>query len=1034
MSNKTKSTLDFLRKDNNYYLVNNNYDLKKIRDFIDKDYCLYHIEELTFEEKSPRKEALENVLSALRLEGVSFLYLIVGDKYGVHFYFGVVKDLNKNVELELEVDDIGEDILKPSINGNFRGSKVTKVNPLEKRKLKNKLDEVKYFGVVEGVPGINEDNENFQGVDRLVDVMLGDEFYISIIASPLNQSEIIDIERNLYKAYSNISPLTKEVIQESKSKGISASTNISISESETKGSNMNTSKTEGTSTNDSVSISSNKSDTSGTNKGTSSGSSSGGSSSSTNKNSSEGSSKSKTHGSSESKTNGSGFSKSQTIGSGTNESVSKSNSKSDSKSKNEGTSVSNTTEYLNREAQEWLKYLDEVIIPRLDYGKSKGIFMTTTFIATNNKASLIKLGNTMKSLYSGKEGNKVPLDLYSLRNEKYLNYYKNFQIPTWKIEDDKRGEIISRAILSQYMTNKELRFGNWLSTNELSLIAGLPQKEVVGLSLKEEVEFGLNVKCKIEEYNKINLGKLVQSGNKLKINVDIDKENLNKHTFIAGVTGSGKTTTCQKILMDSQLPFMVIEPAKTEYRVLTKNYDDILIFTLGKDNVAPFRLNPFEFYEHENISSRVDMIKACLEASFDMEAAIPQIIETSIYECYEDYGWNISTNKNYKYDNPFDEGVYSFPTLSDLILKIEEIVVKQGFDDRLKNDYIGSIKARLQGLTVGSKGLMLNTKRSINFKELVNKKVILELEEVKNGNEKSLIMGFVLTNLNEAIKANYMNNTDFKHITLVEEAHRLLSRYEQGDSLNKKQGVEVFTDMLAEVRKYGESLVIVDQIPNKLTPEILKNTNTKIVHKIFAQDDKEAIGNTMALSDDQKEFLSSLEVGRAIVFTQGWDKAIQVQIEQITNTTDRDIISEEIIRKNALGFYREHYKSGVIEGLQNLDNKPSIEVLSEYLELVQEGVLIKEYKKLIDKLESNFNFNNYISRFEKLEKMKIIRDYIYHKIYEGRLNVTEEVAKQLLDGLLYDIKYGNILDEKKYETINISNEEYTEVLRSKPKD
>ena len=1034
MSDKTKSTLDFLRKDNNYYLVNNNYDLKKIRDFIDKDYCLYHIEELTFEEKSPRKEALENVLSALRLEGVSFLYLIVGDKYGVHFYFGVVKDLNKNVELELEVDDIGEDILKPSINGNFRGSKVTKVNPLEKRKLKNKLDEVKYFGVVEGVPGINEDSENFQGVDRLVDVMLGDEFYISIIASPLNQSEIIDIERNLYKAYSNISPLTKEVIQESKSKGISASTNISISESETKGSNMNTSKTEGTSTNDSVSISSNKSDTSGTNKGTSSGSSSGGSSSSTNKNSSEGSSKSKTHGSSESKTNGSGFSKSQTIGSGTNESVSKSNSKSDSKSKSEGTSVSNTTEYLNREAQEWLKYLDEVIIPRLDYGKSKGIFMTTTFIATNNKASLIKLGNTMKSLYSGKEGNKVPLDLYSLRNEKYLNYYKNFQIPTWKIEDDKRGEIISRAILSQYMTNKELRFGNWLSTNELSLIAGLPQKEVVGLSLKEEVEFGLNVKCKIEEYNKINLGKLVQSGNKLKINVDIDKENLNKHTFIAGVTGSGKTTTCQKILMDSQLPFMVIEPAKTEYRVLTKNYDDILIFTLGKDNVAPFRLNPFEFYEHENISSRVDMIKACLEASFDMEAAIPQIIETSIYECYEDYGWNISTNKNYKYDNPFDEGVYSFPTLSDLILKIEEIVVKQGFDDRLKNDYIGSIKARLQGLTVGSKGLMLNTKRSINFKELVNKKVILELEEVKNGNEKSLIMGFVLTNLNEAIKANYMNNTDFKHITLVEEAHRLLSRYEQGDSLNKKQGVEVFTDMLAEVRKYGESLVIVDQIPNKLTPEILKNTNTKIVHKIFAQDDKEAIGNTMALSDDQKEFLSSLEVGRAIVFTQGWDKAIQVQIEQITNTTDRDIISEEIIRKNALEFYREHYKSGVIEGLQNLDNKPSIEVLSEYLELVQEGVLIKEYKKLIDKLESNFNFNNYISRFEKLEKMKIIRDYIYHKIYEGRLNVTEEVAKQLLDGLLYDIKCGNILDEKKYETINISNEEYTEVLRSKPKD
>ena len=1028
MINKSKDTLNFLRKDYNYYLVNNNYNLKKVRNFIDKDYCLYHIEELTFEEKSPRKEALENVLSALRLEGVSFLYLIVGDKEGVHFYFGVVKDLNKNIDLELEIDDIGEDILKSSISGNFRGSKIGKVNSLEKRKIKNKFDQMKYFGVVEGVPGINEDNENFQGVDRLVDVMLGDEFHVAIIASPLNQSEIIDIEKNLYKAYSSIYPLSKEVVQESKSEGVSTSSNLTTSKSETKGGSTSTSKTEGISTNESKSTSTNTSKTLGNNKGTSQGTTSGGSSSSTNKGSSQGSNESRTNGSSDSQTKGSSTSKSHTIGGGTNESVSESNSKSEGESKNVGTSVSNTTEYLNREAQAWLKYLDEVIIPRLDYGKSKGIFMTTTFIATNNKASLIKLGNTMKSLYSGKEGNKVPLDLHSLRNENYLNLYKDFQIPTWEINNNKSDEIIPRTILSQYMTNKQLRFGNWLSTNELSLIAGLPQKEVVGLSLKEEIEFGLNFKYKIKEENKINLGKLVQSGNELNININIDKDNLNKHTFIAGVTGSGKTTTCQKILMDSQLPFMVIEPAKTEYRVLTKNYDDILIFTLGKDNLAPFRLNPFEFYEHENISSRVDMIKACLEASFDMEAAIPQIIETSIYECYQDYGWNIATNKNYKYENPFANGVYAFPTLSDLILKIEDIVIRQGFDDRLKNDYIGSIKARLQGLTIGSKGLMLNTKRSINFKELVNKKVILELEEIKNGNEKSLIMGFVLINLNEAIKANYMKNTEFKHITLVEEAHRLLSRYEHGDSLNKKQGVEVFTDMLAEVRKYGESLIIVDQIPNKLTPEILKNTNTKIVHKIFAQDDKEAIGNTMALSKDQKEFLSSLEVGRAVVFTQGWDKSIQVQIEQITNTTDKEIISEDIIRKNALNFYRETYKSGVIEGLQTLEDKPSIELIDEYLEFIQEDVFAKEYKYLIKNRKSMFNFIKYLDRFKLLENTELMSNYIVGKFYKDEDFVLLEQRKISINELLDDIKEGRVLDKQDNKYIKISGEEYLDIL------
>lgn len=140
---------------------------------------------------------------------------------------------------------------------------------------------------------------------------------------------------------------------------------------------------------------------------------------------------------------------------------------------------------------------------------------------------------------------------------------------------------------------------------------------------------------------------------------------------------------------------MVIEPAKTEYRILREKYDDLLIFTLGKDTVAPFRLNPFEFFPHENITSRVDMIKASIEAAFDMEAAIPQIIESAIYECYKDKGWNIATNQNEIYGkNAFNDGVYSFPTLEDLVKKVEEVVKNQGFDERLKNDYIGSIRAR----------------------------------------------------------------------------------------------------------------------------------------------------------------------------------------------------------------------------------------------------------------------------------------------------------------------------------------------------
>lgn len=391
------------------------------------------------------------------------------------------------------------------------------------------------------------------------------------------------------------------------------------------------------------------------------------------------------------------------------------------------------------------------------------------------------------------------------------------------------------------------------------------------------------------------------------------------------------------------------------------------------------------------------MIKASMEAAFDMEAAIPQIIESSIYECYEDCGWNISTNKNEKFEDPFKDGVYAFPTFSDLIKKVDQVVEKQGFDERLKRDYIGSIKARLEGLTVGAKGLMLNTRRSIDFESLLDRKVVLELEEIRSGSEKSLIMGFILTNLSEAIKAKFKKSGEFDHITLVEEAHRLLSKFTPGDSPNKKQGVETFTDMLAEIRKYGESLVIVDQIPNKLTSEVLKNTNTKIVHKIFAQDDKEAIGNTMVLSDEQKEFLSNLEVGRAVVFTQGFQKAIQVQIDRTSDTTGGKEPDEEDLRRRAVEFYCDSYKKGIFLGLDAFDERPSFEEFEKFNNCILENKFIREYE-------------NFLNGAEVSTKLKV-----YDKNLAKELKFfVDQFDKNFVAKVLFSLYYRDEDDEEKF--------------------
>ncbi len=193
--------------------------------------------------------------------------------------------------------------------------------------------------------------------------------------------------------------------------------------------------------------------------------------------------------------------------------------------------------------------------------------------------------------------------------------------------------------------------------------------------------------------------------------------------------------------------------------------------------------------------------------------------------------------------------------------------------------------------------------------------------------------------------------------------------------------------MLAEVRKYGEALIIVDQIPNKLTPEVLKNTNTKIVHKLFAKDDKEAIGNTMALQDEQKEFLSNLETGRAIIFSQDFPKALQVQIKPLDNlsTTTTDIISKDKIREICIDYYpndflekETHFDIDLINGWSSIiDNYPEKFEFDLKKYLIDNGLINNLDKISVDIVTNMYSGNGDLSNQDRIEYLKeFLKDVI----------------------------------------------------------
>lgn len=1015
---KNNSAIDFLQDFNNYYLTDNkNMKVKSFPTFHISDVAFYKINRITFEDKAPRKEALENVISAMRIEGTNLVYLILSDGSKVDFYFGVARNLYKlDNQLDLSVNAIGEKVLKSSITGNFRGSIVEKVDPLETRNIVSRITQMQYSTVIEGVPGIDENKENFQTVDRLIDVMNGDEFGVLVIASTYSAEEIFEVQGNLEKLYTDLSLYVKHSIQEGTNSQDSASSSKTTGTN--KGSSKGTATTsqKGTSDSTSTGTSTSKSTTKGTNSGTNN-----------SNGKSEGTNSSATEGSGNSSTTQKGTSQSSSTQTSLNTSDGSSESTTVQNSKSSGSSVSHSYEQYNKSIKDWVEYLDKVIFPRLDYGKGKGMFSCCSYLLASGKGPLRKLSNSYVSLYSGSEGNRVPLRYRDISvNDDISSALMFFQIPVISnVSASSNSEEFARAALSQSVSRKECVLGNWYSTDELSLIIGLPQKEVHGLSLREEIEFGLNYSDNSGSDDVFEIGNMVEAGVVLNnTKVMLDRKQLNKHIFVTGVTGSGKTTTCQNLLISSKLPFMVIEPAKTEYRILKEKFDDFVIFTLGNDIISPFRLNPFEFFRHESITSHVDMVKASIEAAFDMEAAIPQIIESAIYRAYEKCGWNIETNINELYEirgkDPFSSDSTAFPTLSEVIALVDDVVNEQGFADRLKSDYIGSIKARLQSLTIGAKGQMLNTKRSLDFKELIHMRVVLEIEEIKSGNEKAFVMGLVMAHLNEAIKAEFLGNPYFKHITLIEEAHRLLSKFNPGDSPNKKHGSEVFADMLAEVRKYGESLIIADQIPDKMIPEVLKNTNTKIVHRLFAQDDKNAIGNTMALTDEQKNFLSSLDVGRAVVFSQGYEKAIQVQMSQITDTSSESVISQGDIHKTSCKYLFERRKSGIVPGLQY------IKIKEEYFdEFLQEHRTIMRafnnclYDKIIEK-----NYFVFLKNFINKYGVKETSWYFAYRIVGDK---CEDLVDKI-EGFLQLVLSSDI-SEINSKSFGVKKDEFKDIIR-----
>ncbi len=883
--------------------------------------CIYQVEKLAYDEEHPQREAFENVLMSLDNKAFNFLYILTGDESGISLYIGVVKNQSPNapvLDTQLSASNYGE-IVANSFKGNFNGSQLKRILGEENvcQLLTKDLGKYKNVGVITGIPTVFEKDlpseYDFQGIDRLINSMLETNWRLVVVCEPVDKEEILRQQRAVYEFYNWLTTGAEMSVQVSETSGKNYSEAHQISDTRGKNEGVNRNETHG--------------------KGYSSGS-------------------------------GNNTSYSSARGTSTGTSVSHTDGNTTTRGGNAGKSSGITMKFVNKQKQELMKYIDEEMLERLKIGLSRGMFKTAVYYMADKPAYADRLQAGIKAIGKGNHVMYSPLVAQRFDVSRYpdiIRSYQNVEAGSDNINPT------ALMLLGRPCSSSTVGLSTFLTPQEVSVLAGLPQKEVPGIPLQEGVSFGLNENSTKIDGRKIEMGCIVQKNRHLDIKFHLDTATLSKHTFVGGVTGSGKTTTCHRLLKEARVPFMVIEPAKTEYRTLISqntNFGDVIVFTVGNEQVAPFRLNPFELMPGENIPAHIDMLKAVFTSAFPMEGSMPQLIEEALLLCYDRRGWDITTNKNIIYgDSAYDEPD-SFPVMSELLPALKKVVSEKKFGSRLQSEYEGTLISRFSNLTQGVKGNMLNCARSLDFKKLAHHNVVIEMDEIKTPEDKALFMGFILSKMSAVIRAIHKETPDFRHLTLIEEAHRLLSKVEPGSGSAKKSAVETFTDLLAEVRKYGEGIIVVDQIPNKLAPEVLKNTNTKIIHRLFARDDKEAVGDTMLMDDKQKEYLSALSVGEAIIFTENTDKPVQLKIEPISDTNEAEI-SNSFVKKNfdkyfngekqELGAcYNEHRMQSLYRPFKKLLD--AIYSLKENEHLTKEDAVVCSMYEAMKKVGEDYNY------------------------------------------------------------------------------
>lgn len=932
-----------------------------------------------------------SILSAIFNLEASFLMLIKGNINGVDIYLGT-----KNKESS------SSDILTKTVEGQFLGTSLERlyVEDIEKVLDFSNGDKSELCSVVTGIANNKNkdfiDNEKYiQGLEKLIISLQGKEYTAAILANPVSSTELNEIRIAYENIYTQLSSFSTMAINQGETKG------ENISKSTTEGENY--SKTITTST--SISKATPKAKVANI-LGTTitvlgaitknmffyTGAAALGSAINT------------VFGETEAKSNG----------------TSETNGKSKSTSDTFGTSIGESKNLQltvqNKTIQNILKRIDKQL-ERIEEFESIGMWETAAYFFSEDLSTTKIAASTYKSLVNGENTG-----------------IEKSAINTWYANEKEKNKIIGKylSILEHPLFIKDNINGNKIlltptsvvSSNELAIAMSLPRKSVPGFPVVKCVDFGkeiINYSKDSRESLKITLGNIFNMGKESNLKVELDKQSLAMHTFVTGSTGSGKSNTIYTLLKElneKRVKFLVIEPAKGEYKNIFGQRKDVNIFGTNPNYTKILRINPFNFPEKIHVLEHIDRLIDIFNVCWPMYAAMPAILKEAIENTYEKAGWNLETSRN-KYDTPI------FPTFIDLLSSLREVINSSDYSKEIKDNYTGSLITRVKSLTNGLNRNIFSA-NEIENKILFDENTIIDLSRVGSNETKSFIMGILTMRLQEHRMSNIVNmNEKLKHVTVLEEAHNLLKRTstEQGSESSNLLGksVEMIANAIAEMRTYGEGFIIADQAPGLLDMSIIRNTNTKIVMSLPDFSDRELVGKSMGLNEEQIEEIAKLPTGVGVVYQNKWLESVLGKIKKFEIETKEYLEPENNINLSGTDIKRQVLET-LVSNLENQEINKDIENLKNIILESNLDVTFKIdiLKVFVNKGNNKENITNLICKsidnldeiIDKVKKSKTLEEFNNTILKELNLNFEKEKELKILENIV--LYYSKIEDNLKF--------------------